>query len=83
MEERREYPRYNRDLDEVNAIREVARQLGAIIREPVKRFYRIEFSIGEIKYSIISQQKIRLPRMALFAIINHFDSKRGIEDRVE
>ena len=56
---------------------EAIRQLDVITREPVKTFYIIKFSIGEIKYFIISQQQMRLPGMLLSAISN------TIEDKVE
>jgi len=59
-----------------DALIEAIRQLDVITREPVKIFYIIRFSIGEIKYSIISQQQMRLPGMILSAISN------TIEDRL-
>lgn len=75
MEERRK-SQYNGGSGE-NALMEAMRQLDVITSEPAKIFYIIKFSIGEIKYSIISQQQMRLPGMILSAISN------TIEDRVE
>ena len=76
MKERRKPNRYKLVRQEVDALIEVMEQIGPIRKEPLKKFYVIKFSIGKIKYSIISQQQTRLPGMILSAI------SHTIEDRV-
>ncbi len=87
MEEGRK-SQYNGGVGEVNALMEVMEQIKSITKEMLnssrlRDFYRVEFSLGGIRYSIITSNPTRLPNMVFSAINGHFDSERGIENRVE
>ena len=88
MEERRKNSKYRWGKREVDALLEAMKQLVSISIEmennpTLREIYKIEFSIGDIKYSILTKYPTRLPEMIFSAIESHLDSKRGIEGMVD